>query len=153
MQIEVPDDATVDATSGGLELLDDPHGGNLRCPGQGASRETRHRHVDGVQAVNDLSGHRRLQVHDVGISPHVHELGDVDRSGHADPAQVVASQIDKHGVLGALLGVGQQLVLHGPVLGRSASARAGTGNGVSRRDTVCHRHQSLRGGSDDVESR
>jgi hypothetical protein len=49
-------------------------------------------------------------VHDVAVAPHVHELDDVDRAGAADPLEVVAAEVDEHDVLGALLGVGEQLV-------------------------------------------
>ena len=79
--------------------------------GQGARREgrrpARRRRVPPGRGVADDG---RLDVHDVAVAPHVHELDDVDGAGAADPLQVVAAEVDEHDVLGALLGVGEQLL-------------------------------------------
>ena len=69
-------------------------------------------------------------MHDVAVAADLHELHDLDGARLADPAQVVAAEIDQHHVLGALLGVGQQLSLQDRVLGRSGAARLRAGDGM-----------------------
>ena len=85
------------------------------------------------RSVGDLAGHRGLQMHDVAVAADVHELDHLDRARPADPAQVVAAEVDQHHVLGALLGVGQQLGLQRGVLGRRRAARLGAGDRVGER--------------------
>ena len=51
--------------------------------------------------------------------------GDLDRARHADPAEVVAGQVDEHHVLGALLRVGEQLLGQPDVLLRRSPRGAG----------------------------
>ena len=61
----------------------------------------------------------------MAVAAHVHELHDVDRAGAADPLEVVAPEVDEHDVLGALLGVGEQLLGEADVvLGRLAAGAA-----------------------------
>jgi hypothetical protein len=59
-------------------------------------------------------------VHDVAVALDPHEAAHVDGARHADPAEVVAAQVDEHHVLGPLLGVGAQLVGRLGVLQASA---------------------------------
>ena len=53
---------------------------------------------------------------------------DGDRAVLADPAEVVAPEVDEHHVLGALLGVGEELVGDPEVLGGRGAARARAGD-------------------------
>ena len=53
----------------------------------------------------------RRQMHHVRIALDEHQPLRLHRAVFADAAQVVAPQIDQHHVLGALLGIGQQLRL------------------------------------------
>ena len=80
--------------------------------------------------VGDLAGDRRDQVHDVAVALDPHEVDDLDGARHADPAQVVAGQVDEHHVLGPLLGVGEQLLGEPDVLLRRRPARPGAGGRV-----------------------
>ena len=65
------------------------------------------------------------------------------RAGLADPAQVVAAQVDEHQVLGALLGVGEQLVGERLVLLRRGAAVPGAGDGVDHGPPVLDLDQRL----------
>ena len=62
-------------------------------------------------------------MHDVGVAlDHQRSFG-LDRADLGDAADVVAAEVDEHDVLGALLGVGQQLGLERAVLGVVAPRR------------------------------
>lgn len=104
-----------------------------------------------VRPHGDAAGHRRHDVHDVRIPLDGHEVDDLDGARLADPSQVVASEVDEHEVLGALLGVGDQLVGEGLVLLDGGAARPGARDGVHHRLPVLDLDEGLRGGPDDVE--
>ena len=74
-------------------------------------------------------------MHDVAVALDRHEVDDLDRARPADPAQVVAAQVDQHQVLGPLLGVGEQL---GGQRASSSGSRppAGAGDRVQHRPAV-----------------
>ncbi len=90
-------------------------------------------------------------MHDVAVALDRHEVDDLDAAGLADPAEVVAAEVDEHQVLGALLGVGHQLLGEGGVGLRGGAARAGAGDGVEQRAPVLDLDQRLGAGADDVE--
>ena len=73
--------------------------------------------VEGRLAGPQPAGHVRGDVHDVRIPLDLHHVGELHRLVVGDAADVVASQVDQHDVLGALLGVGQQLLGQRAVLG------------------------------------
>ena len=77
----------------------------------------------------------RDDVHDVAVGLDRHERVDVHRPVLAHPPEVVASEVDEHDVLGALLLVGQQTLGDHRVLGGVGAARARPGDGP-RRDVV-----------------
>ena len=56
-------------------------------------------------------------MHHVRVALDHHQLGHLDRADLRDAADVVAPEIDQHHVLGALLGIGEQLALERAVLG------------------------------------
>ena len=67
--------------------------------------------------------------------------------------EVVAGQVDQHHVLGALLGVGQQVLGVGDVLLGGGPAGPGAGDRVGDRPPAGHLDQGLRAGADDVVRR
>jgi hypothetical protein len=71
------------------------------------------------------------------------------RSRHA--ADVVAAEVEQHQVLGALLGVGQQLGGQRLVLLDGGAALARAGDRPHGDVAVLEPHQDLRRGADDVE--
>ena len=85
------------------------------------------------------------------------ELRHLDGARLADPAQVVAAQVDQHHVLGPLLRVGQQLGGQPGVLVRGRPARPGAGDRVQHRPAPpvvsADLEVRLRRGADDVERR
>ena len=75
----------------------------------------------------------------------------LDAAGLAHPAQVVATQVDEHDVLGTLLLVGTQVLLQEDVLLLGGTAPAGARDGVRGRAAVADRHQRLGTRPDDRE--
>ncbi len=78
----------------------------------------------GAQPPGDLGGH----VHHVAVALQGHHLVDVHAAELDDPADVVASQVHEHDVLGDLLGVLDELGGHAPVLLLGAAPPSGAGD-------------------------
>ena len=87
-------------------------------------------------------------MHDVGVVLDIHLIGDPDRAHLGHPADVVAPQIEEHQVLGQLLGIGQQILGQGFVLGRVLAAPAGPGEGADGYLAGAHANQYLRARAD-----
>ena len=68
-----------------------------------------------------------------------------------DAADVVAPQVDQHDVLGSLLGVGQQLLGQGAVLGLVGAAAPRARQRPDRHHAVLDPHQDLRRAADQGE--
>ncbi len=83
-----------------------------------------------------LSAEARGQMHHVRIALDEHQPVDFHRTVFADAAQVVASQIDEHDVLGALFGIGEEFGFELTIFFFVASARARSGQGAGRRRRV-----------------
>ena len=69
----------------------------------------------------------------------------------ADAAEVVAAEVDEHHVLGALLGVGEQLLGDPAVLLGAGAARAGAGDRPGRHAAAGDGDQRLGAGAGDLE--
>ena len=67
----------------------------------------------------------------------------------ADPADVVAGEVDEHEVLGGFLLVGQQILLQFLVLGFSGSTVPGAGNGTDFNLVSGQAHMHFGGGAND----
>ncbi len=70
---------------------------------------------------------------------------------HGHAAHVVAAEVEQHQVLGALLGIGQQLLLQRQVLFRRLAARAGAGDRADGDLLVPQAHQDLGAGAGQLE--
>ena len=90
-------------------------------------------------------------VHDVAVALDDQLLGDPHRADLGDAADVVAAEVEQHQVLGALLGIGQQLVRQRLVLGRRRAAPAGAGERADGDRAVAQPHQDLRARADQRE--
>ena len=102
----------------------------------------------GVEPAVDV----RDDVHDVAVVFEEELVGDLDRADLGDAADVVAAEVEQHQVLGALLGVGEQLVgERAVVLGRRA-ARPGAGDRADGDLAVAHPDQDLGARADDREA-
>ncbi len=71
-----------------------------------------------------------------------------DAAGGADPAEVVAAEVDQHDVLGALLRIGQQFLLETQILLGSRPAWPGPGDRAHLDPAPLLAHQHFRGGAD-----
>ena len=73
--------------------------------------------------LGDLAAHLAHDVHHVREALDLHALHELDRADLGDAPDVVAPEVDEHDVLGALLRVGEELLLEREVLlGRLAAA-------------------------------
>ncbi len=111
-----------------LELVDDLHRPNLRRPREGPRGQRRPQHVHRVDVLAQGARHLADDVQHVRVGLDDHQLVDRDRAVLADPPEVVATQVDQHHVLGALLGVGDQPLGEAAVLLGACAARIGAGD-------------------------
>ena len=81
-----------------------------------------------AQAALDV----RHDVHDLAVALDEELVGDADGADLGHPADVVAPEIEQHQVLGALLGIGEQLLLQRLVLVRRRPARPRAGDRPDR---------------------
>ena len=100
-----------------------------------------------MEVAAQIAFHGGDDVHHLGESFDLHELGGLDAAGDADAAQVVAGQVDQHRVLRLLLGVAQQLVLEQTVTDLGAAARPGARDGASGDAPRLDAYQRLGGGA------
>ncbi|MNF62568.1 hypothetical protein D3C84_442520 [compost metagenome] len=90
-------------------------------------------------------------MHHIGVAFDHHLLGELDRAGAGNAADIIAAQVDQHQVLGQLLGVGEQVFLQGAVGFFSGTARTGTGDRAHGDQAILDPHQHLRRATDYVE--
>ncbi len=130
---QVPHPAGVGPAATPLHLSDDLHGPRLGGPGDRAGRKDRAQRVHGrrplVQGALDLGD----DVLDMGELLHPHVLRHGDRAALAHSGEVVAGQIDQHGMLGPLLLVQHQLLAVAAPSGHALAQRPGAGDGEGRR--------------------
>lgn len=108
--------------------MDQLHRPDLGGAADRAGREGGLEQIPDVVGVIKHALHLTDDVHHVGVALDHHQLGHLDRARLADPAQVVAAQIHQHHVFGAFLGIGQQLLLQGQVVGFISPTWAGAGD-------------------------
>ena len=92
-------------------------------------------------------------MHDVGVALDVAQRGDLDAGRRRDAADVVASQVDEHGVLGELLRVGAKLLLERGILDRVLVAWPRSGDRPGDDLAVADADQQLRRGADHRRAR
>ena len=91
-------------------------------------------------------------MHDVAVALDEELVGDLDGADLGDAADVVAAEVEQHQVLGALLRIGEQLLLQRLVLVRRRAARPRAGDRADRHRAVAHAHQDLRARAGDREA-
>ena len=129
-KVEVADHAAEDTAVGRLELVDNLEGAWLRRARQRAGRKSRLEHIDETLVFANMPLDRRNKVHDVAEAVNRHELANRDRVRFANLEQVVAREVDQHQVLGALLGVSEQILGRCLVGIHTLAARARAGDWV-----------------------
>ena len=148
-EIDVADGAGIGTTAGRLELVDDLHGPDLRGPRDGAGREASAKRVEGRLVGEELPGDVARDVHDMAVALDRHHVGELHRTDLGDAADVVATEVDEHDVLGPLLRVGEQTLGEGPVLFRGGAARTRPGERAHRHRAVDEAHHDLRRAADE----
>ena len=127
VEVEVADDAAVDAAPAGLVVLDEAERPRLGRAATGCRRGTspraRRRPCCPAVSVPTTVDSRWVTWR---VAADVHELDDVDGARLADPLEVVAAEVDEHDVLGALLGVGEQVLGERAGRPRASCHAAGT---------------------------
>ena len=133
-----------------LQFGDDLHGPDLGGAGHRPGGESG---ADRVEAV-PVRAHPALDmgdhVHDVTVALHLHQLRHPYRPRQRHPADIVAAEVQEHGVLGPLLFVGEEFGLQARIFVAVGAAAAGAGDGVRGHLALLHHHQQFRGGADDL---
>ena len=125
----------VGAAADRLEVVDDFHRAHLGRARDGARGEARREDVR-RGPVLDVARDRRHDVHHVAEALHLGVAVHPHRAWPAHAADVVSAEVDQHQVLGALLGVGEQLGLEARVVGLGRAAAARPGNGQHERSAL-----------------
>ena len=90
-------------------------------------------------------------MHHVGVAFHDRVVGDLDRAGQADAAEVVTGEVDEHQVLGAFLRIGEQFGFELAVGGFVGAARTRAGDRTDLAEAAGEADVHFRRGADDVE--
>ena len=145
------DGAAVDIALFGFQLFNDfqrAHFGRTgQCAGGERGGEDVHIADFGLQAAFHVGN----DVHDVRIFFHHHFFGDGHTAGPADAADIVAAQVNQHGVFGNFFFVGQQIAFVRRVLFGRGAAQPRAGNGADDDFVALAAHQDFRRRADDVE--
>src|SRR6266513_3858511 len=122
---KITDRARVAAASGLFQVSDNLHGADFRCARHRASGKCSLNEIKRSAAGAQTPGHIRNDVHDVTVTLDLHHLGHTHCAEIRNSSNIVARKIDKHDVLGAFLGIGEQFRSVAFVLccGRTAGAR------------------------------
>src|SRR5438552_4885850 len=121
-EIEVENAAGIDSAARALHLFDDFHGAHFRCAGNGAGWKTSHQGVKTIHVFSQAAAEAGNQMHHMGVALDGEQLFGLHRAVIADAPEIVASKIDEHDVLGALLFACTHLMFEALVLGFILSA-------------------------------
>src|SRR5262249_11716207 len=121
-EIEIKDSTGVNATARFFQLFDDLHGADFRGPGNCARRETSHQRIKAIDIFAQRAAQTRNQMHDMGIALDRHQFFDTHAAIFAYAAEVVATEVYEHDVLGALFFVGEHFAFEALVFGFVFSA-------------------------------
>ena len=89
-------------------------------------------------------------MHHVGIALHIHQVFHLHRTILAHPAEIIATQINQHHVLGALLLIVPHLLFKAQVFGLVAPARVRARDGPIFQLASRYAHQHLRRGTENL---
>src|ERR1700722_8988830 len=148
-KIEIENCASVNAAAGGLEFVDDLHGANFWRAGNGAGRKAGHERVKTVESFAQLAAEAGDEMHDVGVALDEHQLVDGNGAVFADPAEIVATEINEHDVFGAFFGIGEKIFFEGLIFGFGTAARNSAGDGAVGHLAVLDFHQHFGRTADD----
>ncbi len=109
--------------------------------------------VDRVEALAQFAFDVRNQMHHMRIALDEETVRHLDAADFRHAAHIVASEIEQHQMLGALLGIGHQLVRKARIVFRRCTAPARAGDGPDRHRAVAQPHQNLGARTHDREAR
>src|SRR5208282_6620089 len=127
-KIQIQDGAAVNAAASRLEFVDDFHGANLGRARKRSGRKAGRKSIKAIKALAQFPAQGGDEMHHVRIALDEHQAFDLHAAVHANAAKVVAAEVDKHDVFGALFRVGEKLGFELAVLFFVASARKRAGN-------------------------
>ena len=99
-----------------------------------------------------MAVHLRDDVHHVAVALDDHQVSDGHAAILADTTNVVTGQVYEHDVLGALLGIGQKLLLQGQVFRLIGPAAARASDGADFHSPIFTAHVQFRRGPDQCEA-
>src|SRR5680860_1817153 len=140
---EVPDAAGIDAARLFLKLVDDLHGAHLRGARNSARRKARHQRIDRVEFRIEFPFDIGNDVHHLTVIFQEEAVGDAHAADLRHAPDIVAAEIEQHQMLGALLGVGEQLLGERFVFVRRGTARPRAGDGPDGDLALAYAHQNL----------
>ena len=149
-KVHVADGSRVKAAFLRLELVDDLHGAQLRRTADRAGRECGTQDVHGCVMRGDFTDDTAHHVGDVGEPFDRHQFRHAYRARDADAAEVVACEVDEHGVLSTFLFVCTQISCETHILLVVRTALSRSRDGVGIDSTARHLDQHLRGCSDEL---
>src|SRR6185312_15460847 len=94
----------------------------------------------------------RYDVHYLTVALNEELVGHVDRADARDAADVVATEIEQHQVLGSLLGIGEQFLFQRLVLMRRLTAPPCTGDWADGDGVAAHAHENFGAGARNREA-
>src|SRR5215471_1055845 len=121
---KIADGACVTAAPRFFQFANDLHRPDFRRAGDGSGRKSRSNCIKHATTTAHTADYVGYDMHDVAVALDLHELCYSNRAEFRHSTNVIASEIDQHDVLGALLRIRQQLRGVGFVLRWSEASRA-----------------------------
>jgi hypothetical protein len=104
---KVTDAAGVEAALFLFKFVDDLHRAHLRRSGHRSGGKAGYQGIERVPIAREFALDIRYDVHHVAVAFDEKLIRDIDGTNGGNAADIVAAEIEKHQVLGALLGVGK----------------------------------------------
>src|SRR5690625_257327 len=133
----------VHAACFGLQFVDDFHRSHLGRAAYRARRKTRRKRMERIRSSNEAARNGRYDVHHVRIAFNKRIPFDVDRTGLANPPQVVSPQVNEHHMFGAFLRICEQFLFKTSILLRRRAAWPRTRDGQHLRPRTLRPDENL----------
>src|SRR5690625_465244 len=108
-----------------------------------ARRTTRRKSMERIRSINEAARNGRYDVHHVRIAFNKRIPFDVDRTGLANPPQVVSPQVNEHHMFGAFLRICEQFLFKTSILLRRRAAWPRTRDGQHLRPRTLRPDENL----------
>src|ERR1700681_4759204 len=104
-EIQIKNRASIDPAAGRLELIDNLHGSDLGRTRKRSCWKAGHQRVKAIYLAAEVPAQARHHMHHMRVALDEHQPVDLYRTVLAHAAEIVATKIHEHDVLGALLGI------------------------------------------------